>query len=439
MTAVRRVGRIASVLLASGLLWRAPAQAQWELKPWLPFVGCWSEGQATRASTLLCIVPVARDPLAADLVTLAGGHESGRTRVKADGTRSPVRFDDCEGAETARFSDGGLRVYLRSAHRCGDAAVTATSAIFSIAEGPALLYAVGVDDPSRPSVRLRTLFPVEEALVPRGIRPLLEPAGSQKFNLHREAHALRPLKLEDVQDVAATVNAAVAETWLAATIAHSAEGFRISIAQRDELEDGGMPARVVSLLHALSFPLSYDVTFSDRGARIEALDNAVAAWEFSRAVGRLADAGLAQLVPGAPRPGIAADSTTCGFIILRLPGWPVPETSLPLFVPSAPTALGAEVSCAQRRFFAATEALPTLYAAAPGVIGHRRPVELLATPEGGRRLRTGWSPLPGGSRPPTMSTPREQPQVRTTPKPSPPAAPAPRPSAPPPSRGTGRP
>ncbi|MBX3175678.1 MAG: hypothetical protein KF709_14825 [Gemmatimonadaceae bacterium] len=442
--------RLGALIL--GLAMPGVIDAQWgDLRPWYSFAGCWSDPAAGGQGTTLCVIPTDGDPFSADLITLSNGLEVSSSRVRADGTQRPFTTESCAGTETARFSNGGLRVYLLGSVRCGESGATSrSSALFSVSETGRLVYVFGVDDPTRPSAGLLQLSPLDPREMPRRLRDALQPVGA-RFNLHREALALKTLSLADVVDVGSAANPTVTELWAAAMIASSSEGLIISARQRDSLEADGWPARLSMLLYALSEPFAYDVYFSPAGARVQAITDGAAAIEYTRAIARLVEAGRAHRTNLDAQSGDGS-AEICGLVLLpaggAVAGFPLP----PMVLPSDHLAVGASVRCASPMFVAHADQLNALYAAAPSVLGVEFEDGAGATAQqrrrttmGGQRPSVGTSFTPG--RDSLRAVPRERtapPSTRpstttTSPPPPPPATPPPPAPQPTPKSPTRRP
>lgn len=381
------------LLCAGVLLGPQAAGAQSDLQPWLAFVGCWSDAERpTRTTPVLCVLPVEGDPLSADLATFVGGNEASRSRLQADGTRQPFAVERCSGYESTRFSNDGLRVYLRSEIDCSGAPAARSSGVLAITEASSLVYAFGQDG-EVPVADLRVYARVADGDLPRALRPGLAVAGSES-NPHREALAPKQVDPSDLQDVAQAVNPAVAELWFGAMAIVSSDLAVIADETRAQLETAGVPARVARAAYALSRPSSYDVQLTFHGASIATWQDDVGTAEFIRALRVLGRQGAVLLAEGLG-PDAPQEQLSCGLLLSSVVVASEVGPTVPFILPAEPTRFGADARCAAPAFLAGAESAEELYAVgvadlAPNAVGYvwRAPLASRASRDGGQTLYT---------------------------------------------------
>ncbi len=254
--------------------------------PWTPFVGCWKSAAETEAETsavplgddapraMTCILPVPGDPLSAEFVELANGTETGRSRIRADGTFEGFAAQQCVGRESARFSVDGARVFVRGELICGEGPSERIAAIFSITAAGDLLHVRGRDDDADPRVVFRSLSAVAHDRVPLAVREALS-SNDPASEASRQSIAIRTLDADVLAETARSAPAAVVEIWLAATIMAGAEPPVMSEELRNALQGAAVPPRVVALLEAFADPARHAVAYSSAGAetiRLEEVD-----------------------------------------------------------------------------------------------------------------------------------------------------------------------
>lgn len=270
--------------------------------PWAAFLGCWqapaeSSGVAeNQAARITCVIPVEGDPLSAEFVEFENGAETGRSRIRADGTIGAFAAGECSGRESARFSADGARVFLRGELTCADRPTERIAAIYSISAAGQLLHVRGRDDDADPRVSFRSLEAVELDGVPLALRGSLSevaPASAaRRAELSRYA-----LDADVVSGAARSAPAAVVEIWIAATILAGADAPVMTNALRNALRGDDVPSRIVAVLEAFAEPTKYAVIYSPDGADVIRLQSVAGGG--TRASSTI---GVAQPASGRERP-----------------------------------------------------------------------------------------------------------------------------------------
>jgi hypothetical protein len=242
--------------LASGfalLLLAVPAHAQNASDPrWSRWIGCWDlvtenarEGAPSptprnRAPRSQAIDP-ARPQVCVEATPDGGATFSTKVgtqtpivqTVVADGTDRPITEDGCTGTQRAEWSTDGLRLYARAELRCtGDQGTRRVSGLAMLGPDGRWTDVQSVDIDGRESFRVRQYRRVASD----GARA--------------PAVAATALTLEDVKEASAKVSPRTLEAALVETRA----SFTLSSQRLLDLQAAGVPASVVDLMVALSYP-----------------------------------------------------------------------------------------------------------------------------------------------------------------------------------------
>src|SRR3972149_987910 len=116
------------------------ARAQSVEARWQAWIGCWAPvlaedtaGRALGSAVRVCIAPAAGIS-AVEVTTINAGKVTNRTVIEANAEPHAVTRDGCEGTETARWSETGRRLYLRSSLTCADGTRRSSSGVLSFPE-----------------------------------------------------------------------------------------------------------------------------------------------------------------------------------------------------------------------------------------------------------------------------------------------------------------
>jgi hypothetical protein len=235
----------------------AAPQAQ-EDSRWLPWLGCWEPAGETPedgAEILVCVQPVAGG---VEISTLADGEVMGVERIQADGAAQPAAEGGCEGTREARWSADSRRVYVLSDLRCAEGVHRTTSGVFSITGGGenwTEIHAVRSGD-RQPVLAVRSFHPASPATLARHDHTL-----SPELD-HRDL-AIRTARMAaasalDVEDVQEAVDLAGAEL-ASALVVEMGYGFDLDAATLRALSEQGMPADVMDMMVAVTWPERFQI------------------------------------------------------------------------------------------------------------------------------------------------------------------------------------
>jgi hypothetical protein len=234
------------------LLLAGPAHAQDTADPrWSRWTGCWElvtensrEGAPRPEAAGRTPRSQPRDPArpqvcveslptgGATFTTKVGTQTPIVQTVVADGTDRPITEDGCTGTQRAEWSADGLRLYARAELTCkGDTGTRRVSGLALIGPNGQWTDVQSVDIGGRESFRVRQYRRADEARPAPGI-------------------AATALTLDDVKEASAKVSPRALEAALVETRA----SFTLSSQRLLDLQAAGVPASVVDLMVALSYP-----------------------------------------------------------------------------------------------------------------------------------------------------------------------------------------
>ncbi len=240
-------------LAAQPVAAQEPADARWQA-----FAGCWApiteDGAEPVAEHIVCFSPTAAG---VNTLTVVGGAVTSEERILADGSARPVKDEQCEGTETARWSEDGARVYLRSSLKCGEAVLGRESAGVLALAGPNSfldVQAVGVEDQYGVRVlRYRALASTEYPASLSHLATAADPAS--------RLYAAAPLALEDIVEANGTLPAPAMQALL---VNLPTTKLRIDADALIALADAGLEPDVIDVLVALAYPEKFAVAEAPR-------------------------------------------------------------------------------------------------------------------------------------------------------------------------------
>jgi hypothetical protein len=223
---------------------------------WLAWYGCWTpvDDDAPEA-TLVCVLPGA-DDAAARITTWVDGSMTGEVVVRADGVSRPVEEGGCVGQQTARWSNDGRRVFVRSDFQCGGIGRTSTGVLALVAENEWVdVQAVTIADQHLArSIRYRA---VRSDDVPAEVAAVAGMPGAER-RMALETARLQmslPLAIDAVIEATREIAPPAVEALLGAR----QHGFNMDAGLVMRLEREQVPASVIDMMVALSYPQRFAV------------------------------------------------------------------------------------------------------------------------------------------------------------------------------------
>lgn len=261
------------LLLAALLFLPAAAGAQETTDPrWTPWLGCWeivlesareaaavtpprrgAPAQPPRSTQRpqICVEPA---PEGTTFRTRVGAQTPIEQRVIADGTDRPIVDEDCRGTERTEWSRDGLSLFARADMSCAsDKANRRVSGLSILGPNETWIDIRAVDISGQETVRVRRYRRV---------------AGSPRPARGRA----QALSLEDVQEASSKVSARALE----AALVETGSTFDLSSKRLIALDEAGVPAQIIDLIVALSYPDRFVVErprAGDRAAAVPIFDD----------------------------------------------------------------------------------------------------------------------------------------------------------------------
>jgi hypothetical protein len=238
---------------------------------WTPWVGCWQassrdaltqELAPNKSLPVVCVVP-APGNAAVDLVTFTGGTPNPPERVDANGTRRAVDREGCTGWETAQFSSDAKRIYLHSEHQCTGNRTRTSNGIMSVSPNGEWLDVQGVNVDAHSGVRVVHYGRVP---VPASLSPDMKTAleGRQLATSTAVIAASDSVRIADVIDATKNVDPLVVQTWLA----QRGQGFQMDAKRLTQLADAKVPANVIDVMVALSYPQAFAINLAQADGQV---------------------------------------------------------------------------------------------------------------------------------------------------------------------------
>jgi hypothetical protein len=260
MARMNRVTRRYSVLAAvaiTGMLVPGVSRAQGAADVrWDAWVGCWASGALDMAAGSLsrpvCVVPAGGS--AVEVIALNNGQVVSRERIDADGAQHASDRDGCAGWQSARWSQDGHRLFLRSEHQCA-AEKRTSSGLIAMAPSGEWLDVVGLVRGQSNGVRVLRHRPITD---PAGLPPDI-------------AAALRQVPRPRIQERRTLVAAAIvvadiveasretSDSTVAAWLNDIRQPLFINRDRLVELADAGVPDRVIDMMIGLAYPKAFSV------------------------------------------------------------------------------------------------------------------------------------------------------------------------------------
>jgi hypothetical protein len=220
---------------------------------WDAWYGCWRPaGDDSMGAGIICILPGA-DAATVRIVTVEDDAIAGETSLRADGVARSADEGGCTGHERAYWSRDGQRVFVRTELDCNGVQRVSTGVLALISEVEwidAQALTVGEQHAAR-AIRYRA---VRSESVPDVVAADL-PTGRALASETARLRASAPLDVDAVVEAAG----AVAPPALEALLAARQQGFDLDARTLVRLERAGVPASVIDVMIALSYPRSFAV------------------------------------------------------------------------------------------------------------------------------------------------------------------------------------
>ncbi len=252
-TFIRRTSAVGLTAVALALATPSAAHAQAGPGPrWLGWLGCWTAAPAGHvientpdAPRIVCVTST-RDVDVVDISAISEGKVVSRDRIDASGRPQAIDGTACRGTQTARWSNDGRRVFLKSSVTC-EGVQTEMSAILAITSGGNWLDVRRVAAGEGTDVRVARYRDVGlPRELPSEIASSLDTRGSFITQDARTENG-GPAGTNAIIEASRLVDASVVEAW----IMESDQRFAVDARTLTQLADAGVPARVTDAMVSL--------------------------------------------------------------------------------------------------------------------------------------------------------------------------------------------
>ena len=231
--------------------------------PWLPWLGCWHLVEETGARAerpgdtdrfadrvVVCLTPSAADTGGVEVTTTADGEPVLVETLLADGVQHPVEETACTGWRQGTWSRDRARLFSRAELACDGDQTRRVSGVGLMTSSTTWLDIQLVSSGARGEVTVRRYRRASESTtVDAGATRLPADVLDRARTAARLASTAQ-IGVDDVMEAGAVVDPTVVEAMLVETRASFALDRRTLI----RLDDSRVPARVIDLMVALSFP-----------------------------------------------------------------------------------------------------------------------------------------------------------------------------------------
>ena len=229
---------------------------------WQPYLGCWVSIEAEEDQGILCLVADGQD---VEMLTIVDGAVAFSEPLVADGGTHEFERDDCQGTESARFSEDRRRLYTASLVNCDGEPPRRSTGIISM---PGLDEWVDVR-----AIEANGATTVWSQRYQRTSHSVLNQLGLADPVARPNPFALRggityataAITIDDVIDASRNVDTDAVKGWLA-SVEQQFEG--LSAEDLIRMEDAGVATAVIDVVVAVSFPeqfaLNEELDSSDR-------------------------------------------------------------------------------------------------------------------------------------------------------------------------------
>jgi len=265
----RALMTVGFVALAAGTAGAQQASAGPRWQGWL---GCWAPAPSADAvfetpasGMFVCISPTS-NPDVVNFTTIENGKTLSQRTVDASGTEQPITGDKCSGAQRAKWSEDGRRVFLSAAATC-DGLRTATSAILSMTPSGEWLDVRGANAAGTENVRVARYRDAGlPSTVPAEIATALSGRGMAAENARIASGS--SVSTAAVIEASRAAAPAVVQAWLL----ELGQRFALDAATLQQLAKAGVAGKVTDAMVAVSYPKAFQVARAER--RGTAVDDA---------------------------------------------------------------------------------------------------------------------------------------------------------------------
>lgn len=215
---------------------------------WQPYLGCWQPMDAEEDQGILCLVADGRD---VEMLTIVEGAVEFREPLVADGGTHEFERDDCQGTESARFSEDRRRLYTASLVTCDGEASRRSTGIISMPTMDEWVDVRAIETNGATAVWSQRYQRTSHSVLSQlGLAaPVSRP---NPFALRGGiTYATADITIDDVIDASRNVDTDAVKGWLA-TVEQPFED--LSAENLIRMENAGVATAVIDVVVAVSFP-----------------------------------------------------------------------------------------------------------------------------------------------------------------------------------------
>jgi hypothetical protein len=248
------LGVVAVLVTAFAL--RADAQ---EFHPWQAFVGCWMPVGQETADGVLCF-RIAGEGV--EVSTVVAGQLTSNEVLMADGVQRTVETDGCTGSKAVEFSSDGRRAFTSSQVACEND-VRSSSGLMAFVAPNRMVDVRSIEIGGEHVSWIQEYNPVEEEWF---IESTIENPRSSTFLsvLPMRARAAQPIGAAEVDEAASRVEVGAVEMWVAV----QPSGFDLDGNEILRLADSGIPASVIDVMVAVTYPDRFALSLDGTAATV---------------------------------------------------------------------------------------------------------------------------------------------------------------------------
>lgn len=245
--------------LLATLALSAPLRAQDVDPRWLPWVGCWEPVGEDDTGEVLCVRPAGAG---VEVTEVADGAVRSSQTLVADGRAYPFEAEGCTGTRSAEFSADGHRIFTLTEQECdGDVARTSTGLIAMVSPQEWIDVQAAQAEGEGLGWAQRYRAADEQDAAGAGFADL----ASRDVAARRARRAASAtVDVDDVVEAVRSVDPEGVRTW----IAELRDPFDLDARRLLRLADAGVPASVIDVVVAVSYPDRFAI---DRDGDIERL------------------------------------------------------------------------------------------------------------------------------------------------------------------------
>ena len=231
---------------------------------WLPWLGCWQLVEETGAlaevpddtgpfadRVVICLTPrTGADDDGVEVTTVADGERVLVETLLTDGVRHQVEETSCTGWRRHTWSGDGVRLFTRAELACDDADMRRVSGVGLMTSATTWLDIELVETGGRGEITVRRYRRATESTTVDAGATRLPADVLDRARTAARLSSTSELSVDDVIEASAAVDPTVVEAMLVETRASFALDGRTLL----RLDDGGLPAEIIDLMVALSYP-----------------------------------------------------------------------------------------------------------------------------------------------------------------------------------------